>query len=379
MAKTVNARTLPVQSIGYKYGKLIIPPYEVDVEFTPQEEAALDSGITADMIPSAAGANNKLADEQYVNNAVSEYSAQFLGTSAQNLTEEQFLAWANTLSADNNDYCYWWTLDSDSKTIYKRYKYNGTEWLFEYNVADPSSVPTALSQLADDANHRLVTDTEKSTWNGKANASEMSVTDGTGTDADKTTIQLKSGTSATVLKSHQDISGKANKSEMSVSSSGDKTTITLKEGTSAEVLRAHQDISGKADKDEMSITNGTGNATIQLKSETSVTVLTQHQDISGKADIGTASDAKTVNSLYGAKAYSKDLVDTSEYNLRNLSAILAFATGTGTVTLSTSPEWKLILLDYADKILLGKRRDDTWCFPEDLDDLLDQVIADYGN
>lgn len=43
---------------------------------------------------------------------------------------------------------------------------------------------------------------------GKADKSEMSVTDGTGTDSDKTTIQLKSGTSATVLKNHQSLSGK---------------------------------------------------------------------------------------------------------------------------------------------------------------------------
>lgn len=45
-----------------------------------------------------------------------------------------------------------------------------------------------------------------------------------------------------------DISGKADKSEMSVSTSGDKTTIQLKSGTSAEVLNQHQDISGKVDK-----------------------------------------------------------------------------------------------------------------------------------
>ena len=44
---------------------------------------------------------------------------------------------------------------------------------------------------------------------GKADKSEMLVTPGTGADADKTTIQLKSGTSATVLTAHQDISGKA--------------------------------------------------------------------------------------------------------------------------------------------------------------------------
>ena len=42
----------------------------------------------------------------------------------------------------------------------------------------------------------------------KANASEMSVTNGTGANADKTTIQLKNGTSATVLREHQDVSGK---------------------------------------------------------------------------------------------------------------------------------------------------------------------------
>lgn len=46
---------------------------------------------------------------------------------------------------------------------------------------------------------------------GYALKSEMAVTPGTGTDADKTTITLKTGTEATVLTTHQDISGKADK------------------------------------------------------------------------------------------------------------------------------------------------------------------------
>ena len=46
---------------------------------------------------------------------------------------------------------------------------------------------------------------------GKADKDEMTVTPGTGADADKTTIQLKQETSATVLVAHQDISGKADK------------------------------------------------------------------------------------------------------------------------------------------------------------------------
>lgn len=70
---------------------------------------------------------------------------------------------------------------------------------------------------------------------GKANADEMSVTDGTGANADKTTIQLKDGTTATVLKSHQDVSGKAEKNEMSVNTQDGLTTIQLKTGTSAQV------------------------------------------------------------------------------------------------------------------------------------------------
>lgn len=32
-------------------------------------------------------------------------------------------------------------------------------------------IPTTLSELTDDATHRLVTDTEKTTWNGKADQS----------------------------------------------------------------------------------------------------------------------------------------------------------------------------------------------------------------
>lgn len=122
----------------------------------------------------------------------------------------------------------------------------------------------------------------------KANKSEMSVSAGTGTDADKTTITLKTGTSATVLTAHQDISGKAEKSEMAITNvAGDNTkkNIQLKSGLSANVVTEHQDISGKAEKSEMSITPGTGTATIQLKEGTSAVVLTAHQSISGKADL----------------------------------------------------------------------------------------------
>ena len=82
---------------------------------------------------------------------------------------------------------------------------------------------------------------------GKAEKSEMSVTDGS--DATKKTIQLKSGLSQEVLVAHQDVTGKANKSEMSVTEGADATkrTVQLKSGLSQEVVVEHQDVSGKMD------------------------------------------------------------------------------------------------------------------------------------
>ena len=44
---------------------------------------------------------------------------------------------------------------------------------FDTLYAAVSAIPTALSDLTDDSTHRLVTDTEKSTWNGKVNVSDL--------------------------------------------------------------------------------------------------------------------------------------------------------------------------------------------------------------
>ena len=40
------------------------------------------------------------------------------------------------------------------------------------DLIDKPTIPTTLSQLSDDSTHRLVTDTEKSTWNGKSDTDE---------------------------------------------------------------------------------------------------------------------------------------------------------------------------------------------------------------
>ena len=93
------------------------------------------------------------------------------------------------------------------------------------------------------------------------------------------------------LTEHQDISGKANKSEMGfvpLSGYNDRVRVILKDGCEDTVLTKHQDISGKANKSEMAITPGVGEdrdkATIKLQNGIETKVLTKHQDISGKID-----------------------------------------------------------------------------------------------
>ena len=125
----------------------------------------------------------------------------------------------------------------------------------------------------------------KDSLDTKANKSEMSVT----TDGDQTTITLKEGTSATVINAHQNISGKAEKSEMAIDDvAGDNTKkkITLKDGLSQDVVVAHQNISDKADK-VSGATNGNfagldanGNLTDSLKTAADFATAAQ----GGKAD-----------------------------------------------------------------------------------------------
>ena len=87
---------------------------------------------------------------------------------------------------------------------------------------------------------------------GKANKSEMSITPGTGADADKTNIQLKDGTTATVLTAHQSLTGKqdtiddlglirtnSQKGIASVSASDGNVVITLVNGDIYTITLSH--------------------------------------------------------------------------------------------------------------------------------------------
>ncbi len=133
-------------------------------------------------------------------------------------------------------------LSTEDYTTTEKTKLSGIETGAEVNVqsnwneTDSSSdayiqnKPTNVSTFANDAGYL----TQHQDISGKADKSEMSVTQGTGANADKTTIQLKSGTSAAVLNAHQQLKTINNES---ITGSGNITIVT--------------DISGKADKTDV--------------------------------------------------------------------------------------------------------------------------------
>ena len=98
-------------------------------------------------IPAAASDQNQLADKQFVNSSIQTATAEFKGTynlctdlylSVITATHEQIGVALKTAiqQADNNDYCFVQIpVSNDTPTVIasvQRYKFNGTNWLFEY-------------------------------------------------------------------------------------------------------------------------------------------------------------------------------------------------------------------------------------------------------
>lgn len=96
--------------------------------------------------------------------------------------------------------------------------------------------------------------------------------------------------------------------------------------------------------------------------------------------IGTNQDQKTDDTIFGAKAFATDAVASEALRTNNYAAIVALASDSNaaTTTTTTNPEWKLVYTDADDRILIGKRQDNTWYFAADLDDILDAIIDGYG-
>ena len=86
-----------------------------------------------ELIPEQASTSNQLADKNFVNSSIATNTANFIGT-FNSVAELE--AYSGTVT--NNDYAFVATTDSAGNTLYDRYKYNGSEWLFEYELNNSS-------------------------------------------------------------------------------------------------------------------------------------------------------------------------------------------------------------------------------------------------
>ena len=84
-------------------------------------------------IPEQASSSNQLADKDFVNSSIATSTATFIGTfnSLEDLE-------AYSGPKDDNDYAFVITTDSAGNTLYNRYKYTGSAWLFEYALNNSS-------------------------------------------------------------------------------------------------------------------------------------------------------------------------------------------------------------------------------------------------
>jgi hypothetical protein len=111
-----------------------------------EKQNADDIYAIEEKIPTEASSSNQLADKQFVNSSIqtatAEYKGAFNSVSDLHLTTSATrlqiaAALPNVIqSADNNDYCFVQIpVDNATPTVIasvERYKYNGSQWLFEY-------------------------------------------------------------------------------------------------------------------------------------------------------------------------------------------------------------------------------------------------------
>ena len=149
------------------------------------------------------------ATKEYVSSQVQEYAGTFRGT------YDSLAELIATTGNHHNDYAWVKVTDSDGDNDFDRYKYNGSEWLFEYRLnnthftsADLAAIHSGItaakvasydSHLANTTVH--ITSAERQTWNAK----QAAITDGAqiglgfGVSSEAATVQARTATIASFI------------------------------------------------------------------------------------------------------------------------------------------------------------------------------------
>lgn len=115
-----------------------IDSLESDVGSLETDVSSLETDVEGvkSKIPSEATSTNKLADKNFVNSSIATATATFRGTFESVAALEAYSG-----EKDNNDYAFVKVYDTTETSVvkaYKRYKYNETAWVFEYELNNSS-------------------------------------------------------------------------------------------------------------------------------------------------------------------------------------------------------------------------------------------------
>ena len=137
----------------------------VDKEITDRTNAdsALSNRITTNLnsintinskIPSQASPTNQLADKEFVNSSIANNAATFQGTfeSVNDLP---------TTNVKNNDYAFIVSVTSEGNPEYKRYKYNGTQWIEEFTLNNSSFTANQWAAINSGITDNWINDTNE--------------------------------------------------------------------------------------------------------------------------------------------------------------------------------------------------------------------------
>ena len=113
---------------------------------TNDNVAAIDAKI-----PAQASADNPLVDKAAMNSSIATNTANFIGTFA---SVNALNAYSGKLT--NNDYAFVKTTDAAGNTIFSRYKWSGTAWLYEYELNNSSFTAAQWAAVNSGATSTLI-------------------------------------------------------------------------------------------------------------------------------------------------------------------------------------------------------------------------------
>ena len=209
--------------------------------------------------------------------------------------------------------------DGAQVNVIEKVKVNGTE----QTITDKSidiTVPTQLSELSDDATHRLVTDTEKSTWNDKQDAID-----------DLTTIRNNASSGATAytdMLTGVTMNGSAVSKANKVADLGTVVTAVDLNGSAQTITNGKLDLVVTTEHAKHKLIADNGSATAETAKTITYVESLDGTNTATDGDLTVTSTRKTIT----IPSTLDDITDGSTRKLSDYTPLSAFTAHTGDTT-----------------------------------------------